>query len=273
MPEPAVEVVVITGASSGIGREIALQLAAPGRTLWLIGRDQKRLDEVAALALAKGADSRIMRLDLADEEASKQFLAGNFPVGSKVDAVYLAAAVTQFGEVRDTLAEDWQRIYQTNLISPIQWIHHFYGNMITAKSGRLVIVSSLAAYAGYPTATAYATMKAGLLGLFRSLWYEGKSHGVSIHLAAPGYVDTGIYKSAVFRNTSYENTMSQIKAMGFRILSAGEAARVILRSVGRGKSEFAFPAYASAMKWTAPRIPSIVDVLHRRIVKSFRSPS
>lgn len=270
MENPPAEVFVVTGASSGIGREIAIQLATPGRIIWLIGRDEERLEEAAAQVRGMGAVAEIVRMDLTDLKEAERFLNDTFPIGSRIDCVYLVAAITLFGEVQDTLPEDWQKVYQTNLLSPVQWVRHFYTNMVNDKSGKIVLVSSLAAYAGYPTATAYATMKAGLLGLCRSLWHEGRTHGVSIHLASPGYVDTGIYKSAVFRNTTYEKTMNLIQGLGFRILSAEDAAKRILISVGRGESEFALPAYASAMKWMAPRLPFMIELVHSKMIKSFR---
>jgi len=273
MEPPVSQTIVITGASSGIGREIALRLAGPQQVIWLVGRDQSRLDEVAKLVTAKGAVAKVARLDLADLDTAEVFLNETFPAGERVDTVYLGAAVTQFGEIKDTLPEDWELIYRTNLLSPIQWSRHFYTEMVDRKAGRIVLISSLAGYAGYPTATAYATMKAGLLGLFRSLWHEARSHGVSIHLASPGYVDTAIYKTAVFRKTTYEDVMSQIKKLGFGCLTAENAAGRIIRSVSKGKSEFALPAYASLMKWVSPRMPFLIDAVHTKIIKSFRHES
>lgn len=273
MHQAAQETVVVTGASSGIGRELAVQLSRPGCEIWLVGRNRDRLEEVAEQARGKGAIPRIVELELSDIEDAGRFLAETFPSGKGVDSVYLAAAVTLFGEVRDTLPEDWDRIYRTNLLSPIQWTRHFYAGMVEAKAGTIVIVSSLAAYSGYPTATAYATMKAGLLGLFRSLWYEGRSHGVAVHLASPGYVDTGIYRSATFRKTSYDKTMCQIDNLGFNVISADESASRIIRSVKLGEKEFAFPAYASVMKWVAPRMPFLIHLVHSRIIKGFRNAS
>jgi len=273
MPEAVGKTIVITGASSGIGRELAVQLAAPGCEIWLVGRNQERLEQVAELTRAQGAIPRIVELELSNLDGAGRFLTENFPHGKRVDAIYLAAAITAFGEVRNMLPEDWERIYQTNLLSPVQWTHYFYSKMVEAKAGTIVIVSSLAAYSGYPTATAYATMKAGLLGLFRSLWYEGQSHGVEIHLASPGYVDTGIYRSAIYRKTSYDRTMSQIDGLGFKSISAPETAACIIRAVKRGNKEFAFPAYAAAMKWVAPRMPFLINVVHSKIIKSFRKAS
>lgn len=265
--------IVITGASSGIGRALALELAAPGCEIWLVGRGKERLESVAAQVRAKGAVPHVAIVDLSDICQSGRFLDENFPRNKRVDEIYLGAAITLFGEVKDTLPDDWEQIYHTNLLSPIQWAHYFYSSMVEQKAGKMVIISSLAAYAGYPTATAYATMKAGLLGLFRSLYYEGKSHGIQIHLISPGYVDTGIYQSAVFRQTSYEKTMEQIESIGLPIISAGKAATLIMNAVRRGEKEFAFPAYAAAMKWVAPRMPFLIGFIHRRIINGFRKNS
>jgi short-subunit dehydrogenase len=266
-------VIVVTGASSGIGRELALQMAAPGVELWLIGRDEARLDEVSALVAARGAHPRVAVMDLSDIENAGHFLDDCFPEGKRVDEIYLAAAVTLFGEVKDTFASDWQLAYQTNLLSPVQWAVHFYKGMVAAGAGRIVIISSLAAYAGYPTAAGYATMKAGLLGLYRSLVHEGKFHHVNIHIASPGYVDTNIYKRAIYRNTTYEKVMEQIQALGFRVLSASDTAAIILAKVRRGKRQFAMPFYASFFKLIATRCPAVIDLIHNKILKSFRQTS
>jgi len=267
------ETIVITGASSGIGRELAIQSAEPGKEIWLVGRNEARLAEVAGIVAERGAVPMVLRLDLSDTSAASEALQRHFPAEKRIDTVYLSAAVTLFGEVRDMLAEDWDLMYRTTLLSPVQWVHHFYSNMVARKNGRIVLVSSLAAYAGYPTATAYATMKAGMLGLYRSLVHEGKAHNVAIHIVSPGYVDTNIYKSAVFRKTSFERTMKQIESLGFPVLSAARTAEVILRSVRRGKAEFALPGYASLMTWLAPRAPILIDMVHARIIKRFRQNS
>ena len=130
-------------------------------------------------------------------------------------------------------------------------------------------MSSLAAYTGYPTAAVYSTMKAGLLGFYRSLVHEAENYRVSVHLTSPGYVDTNIYKTAVFRNTTYEKTMKLIGGLGFPILSAGDAAGRIIRSIRSGKSEHAFPFYASLLKWVAPRLPWLIGRIHQKIIGDF----
>lgn len=273
MEESADRRILVTGASSGVGRELAIRSAAPGVSLWLLGRNRVRLTEVADRVRAKGASVTTVELDLLDLEAAGEFLRSSFPEGFRVDRVYLAAAITAFGEVRETLPEDWDRLYRMNLLSPVQMARHFYANMAKQGHGEIVLISSLAAYAGYPTATAYATMKAGLLGLHRSLWQEGRVHGVSVHHVSLGYVRTGIYKSAIYRKTDYESTMSSIRKMGLKIISPERAAEGIVRSVDKGRHDFGVPAYASLMKWTAPRFPFLIGLIHSRIMGIFRSGS
>lgn len=267
------ETIVVTGASSGIGRELALQLAGPSTEMWIVARNRERLDAVAEEIRTKGGTVHAISMDLSDIEDSERFLKENFPPGKRVDSVYLAAAISLFGEVKDTFPEDWDAVYRTNLLSPVQWTHYFYSNMVKEKSGRIVLVGSLTAYAGFPTATPYATMKTGLLGCFKSLRYEGLAYGVSLHLASPGFVDTDIYRSAIFRKTCYEKTMSEIEGMGFKVMSANMAAELIIRNVRKGKSEFAFPSYAALLKWISPRFPFVVDRIHRKMIRLFRASS
>ncbi|MFD2256689.1 SDR family NAD(P)-dependent oxidoreductase [Luteolibacter algae] len=263
--------VVVTGASSGIGREIAIMLAQPGVCLWIFGRGPERLKATGDLAREKGAEVQTVILDFSHIDELTEILNVNFPEDLPIDSVYLAAGMTSFGEFQYLKSEDLELLYKVNLLSPIQMCHHFYRHMIARKSGEIVLVSSLSAFTGYPTASFYATTKAGLLGLYKSLVYEGKCHGVSVVHVAVGYVNSSIYKNAIYRNTTYERTMKSIKKLGFAILEPREAAQKIVRGVERGKTNFATPAYATLMKWIAPRVPRLVNLVHRRMLKIHNS--
>ncbi len=262
--------IVVTGASSGIGRELALQLAAPGRAIWLIGRDSDRLEEVAGLVRKTGAEAIPVLLDLTDFEACGRFLQDELGGGSRVDELYLAAAVSIFGEVRDLRLEDWEKIYRTDLLSYAQWVREIYGGMVVRREGLIVLISSLAAYTGYPTSVPYAAMKAGLGGLCSSLYPEAKRYGVRFHLANPGFVDTGIYRRAIYRGTTYEATMERIHSTGFRMISPEEAARRILVAIAKKRRFSTFPMYAVLLKWVASRMPVMLRPIHRSIVRKFR---
>lgn len=272
MNSAAPERIVITGASSGIGRELARQLAGPGKELWLVGRDAARLEEVVSAVEEAGAVVHKVILDLDDLEASERFFEHELLRTGPVDWLYYVAGLSIFGEVKNLLPEDWERVYRTDLLAPVQWTAELYKSMVERGSGNIVLVSSLAGYAGYPTSVPYAAMKAGLLGLYRTLVYEGRPHGVTVYLASPGYVETGIFKSAIYRGTDFEKTMRLIKGLGFGMISSHEAAATILRRVKRGSTEFAFPFYASLMAWCAQRFTFATRPIHSLILKRFRDP-
>lgn len=272
MSNPAVKEILITGASSGIGADLARQLAAPGKRFWLVARSEDKLQALADEIRAKGAAAEVLVLDLSDIERSATFLPG-FLREVRLDEVYLAAAVSIFGEVKDIQPEDWDLIYRTDLLGYCQWIQAIYAEMVAVHRGRLVIVSSLAGYAGYPTSVPYATMKAGLLGLYRTLRYEAPQHGVSVHLVSPGYVRTGIYQSAIYRRSNYDNTLKQIEEMGFGMIESAEAASAILKALASGKKEIVFPSYARLLSWVGPRFPWLIGIVHARMVKRFRELS
>ena len=221
---------------------------------------------------AKGGAAEVLVRDLSDIDGNAAFLEG-FTREVKLDELYLAAAVSIFGEVKDIQTEDWDQIYRTDLLSYAQWVQAFYEQMAARRRGRIVMVSSLAGYAGYPTSVPYATMKAGLVGLFRTLRYEAPGRGISVHLVSPGYVRTEIYRSAIYRRSNFDNTLKQIDEMGFKMIEPDKAAEAILKGIARGKEEIVFPGYAKMMAWLAPRFPFFVRGIHERMVKRFRELS
>jgi short-subunit dehydrogenase len=267
--------IVVTGAGSGIGRELTIQTAAPGVEQWLVGRREQRLKETAAAARERGAKTHVVVFDLAEVDAAARLLEERFGSdGARVDDVFLCAAVSLFGEVQDVKTADWRHLHLVNLLSPIQWSTHFHDRMRQQDGGgRVVIVGSLAGHAGYPTATPYATMKAGLVGYFKSVQHEGASDGVAFHLVAPGYVGTEIYDTAIYRNCTRETILGAIEKTGFKMLPAERAAELILAGVRRGRPLITYPGYSTILTWLAPRAPWLIDLIHRRVIAEFRKSS
>jgi short-subunit dehydrogenase len=143
--------------------------------------------------------------------------------------------------------------------------------MVSRRAGTIVLVSSLAGYVGYPTSVPYAAFKAGLVGLFRSLVHEAAQYDVRIHLIAPGFVDTGIFAAATYRGTDYSKTMRLIDEMGFPLISAKTAAATILKGVRKGSPEIFFPNYARLLARLGPRMPVLIDAIHRSMLKHFHN--
>lgn len=258
---------LVTGASSGIGRALAVQLAAPERNILLLGRDESRLNAVAAEVRKKGANAQTKTLDITDFEAVDHYFREE--VGD-VDEVYLSAARSIFGEVKDLQIEDWETIYKTNFLSWAQWVHEFHRRMVARRGGRIVILSSLAGYTGYPGCAPYAAAKAGLTSLFRTMWHEGRAHGVNYHLVSPGYVRTGIYEAAIFRGIDYGRVSEMLDGSGFKMMEPEGAAREILREISANRKEIIFPGYARTLAGISMRFPWLMGPVRKSMVDLFR---
>jgi len=261
------KVTVITGASSGIGFELALQLAPRGGTIYLLGQNPERIQAVAREVTATGADGRPVPCDLTDFEAMDGWYRKLRSEGVEVETFYHCAGRNTFGEIAECSMDDLEWIYRTNLLATVQWISLLFPDMARRRSGTIVLLSSLSAFTGFPMATPYAATKRALLALARSIWPEADEVGVNLHVAFPGFVQTRIFEVSRFRRCSLEGVINCIRNLGFPIIPAPEAARVLIKNVDRGKRVIIFPFYARIMVFFGFRFPSLVDLFHRRVIR------
>jgi short-subunit dehydrogenase len=221
-------VIVITGASSGLGRAVALEYAAHGITLGLIGRDATRLEEVAARARGKGASVSLGTIDVRDRIAMSDFLLA-IDAATPIDCVIASAGVTmvtpEVGAVEDLTKS--AELFDVNLNGVVNTIAPIAPLMRRRRAGQIVLFGSIAAFAPPPDSPSYAASKAALVAFAlatRALYSED---GVSVSVVCPGFVDTPMAGSF----TSWKPLM----------ISAEEAARRIRRGLDRRKAVIAFP--------------------------------
>lgn len=246
--------VLITGASSGIGRALALDYAAPGVTLGLIGRNKNRLDEAAELARGKGAAVSTATIDVRDAEAMSAFLLA-FDGEAPVDCVIASAGVTSVtrkeGEPADLLRA--KEIFDVNVGGVMNTLAPLAPRMRRRRAGQIGILSSLAAFAPVPNAAAYSASKAALLSLSLALRALYRADGVSVSAICPGFVDTPMTSLYAGRKPG--------------LITAEAAARRIRRGLERRKAIIAFPLSlyfgARAQEW-------LPLALRDRIMLAFR---
>ena len=220
--------IAITGASSGIGAALAHQLAEPGRVLALIGRDQARLDQVAADCRSKGATCRIGCLDVRDTGHLSAFL-DEFdreqPIGT-----FISNAGILDGRHADQQVEDGETarlVLETNLLAAIDAVHMVLPKMRRRRRGEIVLVASLAALVPLPDAPAYAASKAGLMSYGVALRDAVAAEGIKVVVACPGYVSAAMAEIHLWPRPGE--------------VSAGVAAAHILRGLQRNKALVGFP--------------------------------
>jgi 3-oxoacyl-[acyl-carrier protein] reductase len=185
---------LVTGASRGIGRAIALELATRGADVALLGRDRAALDETAALMRERRAEAKapILIADAADPAAVDSAVATAQSELGRVDF-----AVANAGQSSDALLvrlkpEELDRLLSVNLKSAFYLCSAVAKPMMRQRGGSIVVVSSIVGLSGNAGQSAYAASKAGLLGLAKSLAKELGSRNVRVNAVAPGLIETAM---------------------------------------------------------------------------------
>jgi NAD(P)-dependent dehydrogenase (short-subunit alcohol dehydrogenase family) len=183
--------IVVTGATSGLGRALALDYAAAGTRLGLIGRNAVRLDQVARACLEKGATTVTGQIDVRDAEPLAAWLAA-FDDAGPVDLVIAAAGISA-GPPPSTAIEPGglaQRQIRTNLLGCTHTIEPLLPRMLPRRAGQIAVVSSVAGYRGLPYSPAYSASKAGVRAYGEALRALLKPYGISVSVVVPGFFDS-----------------------------------------------------------------------------------
>jgi 3-oxoacyl-[acyl-carrier protein] reductase len=189
------KVALVTGASRGIGRAVAVDLAAHGYAVALFGRDAQALGETeAAVRAGAGAEARTSRhlVDVADPVALDLAVTAVLTEFGRIDVAVANAGQTADGLILRLKASDLDRLIDVNLKSAFYLCSAVAKPMLKQRGGAIVLVSSIVGIAGNPGQSAYAATKAGLLGLTRSLAKELGSRNVRVNAVAPGLIDTAM---------------------------------------------------------------------------------
>jgi short-subunit dehydrogenase len=257
-------VVVITGASKGIGAELARQLAAKGARLVLAARNLPELEAVAAQCRASGATVVTVKADVAVERDCQAVIAGAVLAFGRVDALVNNAGMSmwaRFEEIRDLAV--LERIMQVNYMGAVYCTHHALPYLREAR-GRLVGISSLAGRTGVPTRTGYAASKHAMTGFFDSLRIELEGSGVTVTMIYPGFVATGIRENATGPD-GLPILVSPVREG--EVMSAAECAARIVRAIERREREVVMTARGRMSLWLKLLAPSLVDRIARRAIE------
>ena len=183
-------VALVTGASQGIGRAVALRLAQDGFSLALAARNEEKLKQVAAEITSAGGQAEVFVLDVANEESIKSTAKAVLTHFGKLDVLVNNAGITRDNLLLRMKRADWDDVMQTNLTGTFLLTQAVMGSMIRARSGRIISISSVVGRMGQAGQANYAATKAGIIGFTKSLAREVASRGVTANVVAPGFIES-----------------------------------------------------------------------------------
>ncbi len=184
---------LITGASGGIGRAIAVALASQGAMLVLSGTRHEALMQTAnEIKQLTGVDAHVVACDLANPQSVEELFPKAEELLQKIDILVNNAGIT-----RDSLAmrmkdDDWQAVIDVDLTASFRLCRAGIKAMMRRRYGRIINISSVVGVAGNAGQANYCAAKAGLIGLAKSLAIEGASRGVTVNCIAPGFIQTAM---------------------------------------------------------------------------------
>lgn len=229
------KVVWITGASSGIGKQLALFLSLqPNVSLILSGRNEQALLDVQKVCIANKTQASVLILDLEQtdtlEEKSKQALS----LYGGIDIMLHNGGISQRSSVIETPIENHRKIMEIDYFSTIIITKAILPQMVERKSGHIVAISSISGCFGFPLRSAYCAAKHAMYGYYESLDIEMRQHGVHVTVVAPGRIQTNISLSALTKDGTPHGKMDEGQLNGMPV---EVCAKKILQGVARKKHE------------------------------------
>jgi short-subunit dehydrogenase len=259
-------VVVLTGASAGIGRALALQLADEGAQLVLAARNAERLEQVAELCRARGAQVELQPADVADEGQCRAVIDRAERAFGRVDTLINNAGVTmwaRFEELQDLSM--YEQLMRVNYLGAVDLTHHALP-LLQRSHGRLVAISSVAGLTGVPTRSGYCASKHAMNGFFDTLRIELGGQ-VSVTVVYPDFVKSEIRERAFGPDGA---PLGQSPVQEERVMSAEECARRTLDGVARRDRQVLMTLRSRVGVWARLLAPGLVDRIALRAIQRGR---
>jgi NAD(P)-dependent dehydrogenase (short-subunit alcohol dehydrogenase family) len=187
------QVAIVTGSSSGIGRETALALAQEGAKVVLAARREEKLKKVARDILSRGGEALVVPTDISEETQVEAMVGEALREFGRVDILVNNAGMGHWGPVMHFKTEDWDEVFDVNVKGTFLCSREVLPTMVEQRSGRIINISSDAGEIPFAEGSAYCAAKAAVIAFSRCLALEMLPHDVGVHVICPGYVDTPWY--------------------------------------------------------------------------------
>ncbi|KAJ6659728.1 hypothetical protein lerEdw1_018443 [Lerista edwardsae] len=253
-------VVVITGATSGLGKECAKAFHAAGSKLVLCGRSGERLQELVRELAASGYPKNVhthhtVVFDLADTKAVVSAATEILKCAGHVDVLINNAGISYRGAIADTAVEVDRKVMETNYFGPVALTKALLPSMIKWRQGHIVVISSVQGKISIPFRSAYSASKHATQAFFDCLRAEVAEYNIKVTVVSPGYIQTNLSLNAITADGSQYGVMDKTTQGG---QAAADVAHTVLTAVGEKKKEVLIaglvPSLAVYMRTLCPRL-------------------
>ena len=256
------QVVIVTGASSGIGRSVALAFAAAGARVALVARSSDALEAIAQQIQQRGQTSLVVPTDVTIREEVAAMAAKVFERWGRIDILVNNAGIGSHGPFWRTPYEDFERIIRVNLVAVATCTSAVLPHMIRARSGKIVNVSSMIGKRAYPGNAAYCASKFGLEGFAESLRTEVRHQGIHVIQVCPDLTDT-----AFFDNLLQTDGHRKPARAG---MSPDAVAEMLLAATRRNQRDLVIGMRAKALVLLDKLVPGLLDrLLETRFLRQY----
>jgi NAD(P)-dependent dehydrogenase (short-subunit alcohol dehydrogenase family) len=263
-------VAVVTGAGSGIGAALAVELARRGAHVVVSDLDEASAATTARTIRGLGRNATHARLDVTNADAVERLAAETTTRHGRIDLWINNAGIAVGGATEDLTLADWRGVLDVNLAGVINGVHAIYPRMVQRGSGHILNIASVAGLAPYPLALPYVTSKRAVVGLSLALRAEARGHGVRVSVACPGMIVTPIWQRSEVRGALADSRDQLLSRFGPRMTAERCAAR-ILRGVTANRGVIPVTVEAH-LAWYLERLsPALATWVSHRIATVARS--
>jgi short-subunit dehydrogenase len=256
--------IILTGASEGIGRALALELTARGARLALAARDRQRLESLAQECRMRGGEARALPTDITNSQDCEWLVNETVAAFGGIDVLVHNAGITMWSRF-DALQDlsIFERIMEVNYLAPVRLTALSLPHLKRSK-GLLVAVASLAGLTGVPERSGYAASKHALIGFFDSLRIELAGSGVDVSVIAPDFVASEIHKRAIGPDGEPLGESPMVKT---RIMTAEACAARIARAIEKRERQVLMSTRGRLGRWLKLLAPSLIDRIAARAIR------
>jgi short-subunit dehydrogenase len=260
-------VVILTGASTGIGEALAHQLAQQGAWLALAARNAEKLEAVAAECRAHGGRALVVPTDVVDEAQCEALVNRTLTEFGRIDTLINNAGLSMWTKLEDV--EDLaslEYLMRVNFFGSMYCTYYALPHLKRAK-GRIVAIASVAARTGIPTRTGYAASKHAMVGFFESLRIEVEDDGVSVTIVFPDFVASGMHTRSLGADG---RPLGHNPLQVDKIMTSEECARLTLEGAARRRRQVIMSNRSRFGQWLKLIAPGQVDRIAKKAIEKGR---